>query len=164
MNRTGMAALLACALTQSPLRAAPPRPLAKQTAKPAAPAKPAELPCDSDPLKTGIAAYEDLDYPRCVELLQKALSESLTRAEKIAAYKTLGFCHASLDKPDAARFDFENLLRLDENFELYRRVSPRIRAPVEEAKAAIATGQTIQGAGRDAPYPLPTLTPEILPA
>src|SRR4051812_44777806 len=114
----------------------------------AAPAAPAVEPgqrVDSDAIKQALAAYEELDYAKCVDQLQKALGETLTRDEKIVTYRTLAFCHVGLDKPDAAKFDFEHLLRIDEAYELDRRISPRIRAPFEEAKAAIATGESVEG-------------------
>jgi hypothetical protein len=138
---------------------------------PATPAPPAEAApvepgqrVDSDMIKQAVAAYEELDYGKCVELLQKALSESLTRDEKIVTYRTLAFCHVGLDKPDAAKFDFEHLLRIDEAYELDRRISPRIRAPFEEAKAAIATGESIEGVASEVEFKTPTLKPTLSPA
>src|SRR5262249_1093502 len=114
-------------------------------APPPAPALEPGQKVDSDAIKQGLAAYEELDYAKCVDLLQKALAETLTRDEKIITYRTLAFCHVGLDKPDAAKFDFEHLLHIDESYELDRRISPRIRAPFEEAKAAIATGESVEG-------------------
>src|SRR5437762_11826123 len=108
-------------------------------------AAPAMAGIDSDLVKQGIAAYNDLEYPRAVELLQKALQETLTRDEKMVTFQTLAFAHVALDKAEAAVMDFENLLRLDSTFELDRTISPRVRAVFEEAKARVATGQGIDG-------------------
>jgi hypothetical protein len=126
------------------------------------PAARAEI--ESDLVKQGIAAYNDLEYPRAVELLQKGLQETLTREEKAVTYQTLAFAHVALDKTEAAIVDFANLLHLDGSFELDRTISPRVRAVFEEAKARVATGQ-----GGEAPSPevaraLPTLSPQLSPA
>jgi tetratricopeptide (TPR) repeat protein len=126
-------------------------------------ARPAHATVDSDLVKQGVAAYNDLEYARAVELLQKALQETLTREEKLVTFQTLGFAHVALDKPDAAVRDFENLLRIDGSFELNRTISPRVRAVFETAKARVATGHGSDGAGAAASS-LPTLTPEVTPA
>src|SRR5260370_4927777 len=88
---------------------------------------------ESELVKQGIAAYNDLEYPHAIELLQKALQETLTREEKLITYQTLAFAHVALDKTEAAIFDLENVLHLDESFELDRTISPRVRAVVDEA-------------------------------
>ena len=75
----------------------------------------------------------------------------------------MAFCHVGLDKPDAAKFDFEHLLRIDESAELDRRISPRIRAPFEEAKAAIATGESVEGQASEVEFKTPTVTPTMSP-
>jgi hypothetical protein len=136
-------------------------------AAPAAPAPAAAVEpgqrVDSEAIKAALAAYDDLDYARCVSELQKALGESLTRDEKVVTYRTLAFCHVGLDKPDAAKFDFENLLRIDESYELDRRISPRIRAPFEEAKAAIATGESVEGQANEIQFKTPSVNAEVAP-
>jgi hypothetical protein len=103
---------------------------------------------ESELVKAGVAAYEDLEYAKAVQLLQDALKESLTREEKIVTYKTLAFSHVALDEPAAAQHDFENLLHTDESFELDRRISPRIRAAFDQAKTAIASGKSKAPAAR----------------
>jgi hypothetical protein len=161
MSRVSRATLLLCLICGATALAAPPRSPAKPV--PPHPANDEES-FFADPLKEGLTAYDELDYPRCVSKLRAALAESLTRAEKISVYKTLGFCHAALDQPKDAKLDFMNVLRLDESFELDRRVSPRIRAPFEEAKAAIATGQDAAIAAPPEPaYPVPSVLPELSP-
>jgi hypothetical protein len=119
---------------------------------------------DSENIKQALASYEELDYNKCVEFLQMALKESLTRDEKIVTFRTLAFCHVGLDKPDAAKFDFEHLLRIDEAYELDRRISPRIRAPFEEAKAAIATGESVEGQASEVTFKTPVVTPAVTPS
>ena len=118
---------------------------------------------DSDAIRQALAAYDDLDYQKCVDFLQKALSETLTRDEKQVTYRTLAFCHVGLDKPDAAKFDFENLLRIDPAYELDRRISPRIRAPFEEAKAATATGESVEGQAGEVQFKTPTVDTMVQP-
>ncbi|MDB4971595.1 MAG: Tetratricopeptide repeat protein [Myxococcales bacterium] len=122
---------------------------------------PARAAVDSDLVKQGIAAYNDLEYLRATELLQKALQETLTREEKLVTFQTLAFAHVALDKPQAAVIDFENLLRIDGRFELDRTISPRVRAVFEDAKARVATGHGIDG-GTD--RSLPPVTPEVTPS
>lgn len=117
---------------------------------------------ESELVKQGIAAYNDSEYPRAVELLQKALQETLTREEKLVTYQTLAFAHVALDKTEAAIIDFENLLRLDEKFELDRTISPRVRAVFEESKARVATGQGVEGPSSDVPRAA-ALSPRLSP-
>jgi hypothetical protein len=114
---------------------------------------------ESPEVLAGIAAYNDLDYERAVELLQKAVRQTLTREEKIAAYKTLAFCHVAMNKKTLAIADFETVLRIDDSFELDRTRSPRERAAFEQAKARFATGQ---GESREA-RSLTALRPEVAP-
>jgi hypothetical protein len=126
----------------------------------AAAARAAPEAIDSETVRQGLAAYDDLDFARAVERLETALSrEALTRAEKSAALRTLGFAHVALDDAQAARRDFERLLALDPQATLDRTISPRIRKVFEEARARVATGQA-KGAGSA----LPELAPEIAPA
>jgi hypothetical protein len=108
-------------------------------------AAPARAAVESELIKSGVQAYEDLEYPKAIDLLTRALHETLTREEKIVTYRTLGFAHAALNQMDAARVDFENLLRVSPSLELDRTVAPRVRAVFEKAKAAVATGHTTMG-------------------
>jgi hypothetical protein len=148
-------------LLTAPFQPAPSSP-APGAAAPAPAVEPGQR-VDSDVIKQALAAYDDLDYAKCVDLLQKALGETLTRDEKVVTYRTLAFCHVGLDKPDAAKFDFEHLLRIDESYELDRRISPRIRAPFEEAKAAIATGESVEGQAGEVEFKTPAVTPTMVP-
>ncbi len=115
---------------------------------------------ESDLVKQGIAAYNELEYARAVELLDKALQETLTRDEKLVTFQTLAFAHVALGRRDAAVADFEKLLRIDGSFELDRTISPRVRAVLEEARGRVAT----QGAGAAGDgHALPTIAPEVTP-
>ncbi len=114
---------------------------------------------DSPLVVEGLGAYEALDFPRAVDLLERALAETLTRDETIATFRTLALCHVALDRFEDARRDFERLLRVDPTFALDRTVSPRVRAALDEARAA-----NLQ---REAALPrassVPTLAPELEP-
>ena len=116
--------------------AAPPRPVGTPSAGRSS--APLEAEIESEFVKSGLRAYEDLEYKRCTEQLERALAESLTRAEKVVTHRTLGFCHVAQEQGAAARADFEALLRIDPSAELDRTISPRVRDVFNEAKAAIA--------------------------
>jgi hypothetical protein len=125
------------------------------------PAARARAEIESELIKQGIAAYNDLEYARAVALLRKGLEETLTREEKLATYQTLAFAHVALHQTGAAMVDFENLLQIDAAFELDRTISPRVRAVFEEAKARVATGRGLEGASLG--HGLPTLSPQLSP-
>jgi hypothetical protein len=109
-------------------------------------------------VKGGLAAYGDLDYPRAVQLLEQARTESLTREEKVLTYRTLGMAYVALDNVAEAKKQFKHLLRIDPSSTLDRAVAPKVRAVFEEAKAEAATsGGALQAA-------LPTVTPRLDPA
>jgi tetratricopeptide (TPR) repeat protein len=125
----------------------------------AAPAAHAAI--ESELVRQGIAAYNDLEYPRAIDLLHKALQETLTRDEKIVTFQTLAFAHVALGKHDDAVKDFESLLRIDGRFELDRTISPRVRSVFEEARGRVAT----QGPAADAGgHELAALHPMVTPA
>jgi tetratricopeptide (TPR) repeat protein len=124
--------------------------------------RPARAAIESDLVKQGIAAYNDLEYARAVDLLKKALQETLTRDEKVVTFQTLAFAHVALGKNDDAVGDFENLLRIDGSFELDRTISPRVRAVFEEARGRVATsGGSSSGSGEALPELHPTVTPPL---
>jgi tetratricopeptide (TPR) repeat protein len=115
---------------------------------------------ESPEVLAGIAAYNALEYDKAIDHLHRAVKESLTREEKMAAYRTLGFCHVALGKQELAIDDFETVLRMDDSFELDRTRSPRERAAFEEAKARVATGQAKI---REGSLQLAALKPEVAP-
>jgi hypothetical protein len=90
-------------------------------------------------VKEGLAAYAELDYARAVALLERASGESLTREEKIVAYRTMGMAQVALDHSDLAKGYFQHLLRLDPSATLDRSVAPKVRAVFEQAKSEAAT-------------------------
>jgi len=122
--------------------------------------RPARAAVESELIRAGVAAYDDLEYPKAIDLLQRALRETLTRDERILTYKTLGFAHAALGQMEAARIDFENLLRVNPSMELDRMVAPRVRAVFEKAKAAVATGHVSTGEGS---FKIPEVVPSVSP-
>jgi hypothetical protein len=109
---------------------------------------PAYASIESELVQKGIAAYDDLDYQKSIDLLTKALNETLTREEKLATYKTLAFAHVAVDKPASAQADFESLLRVDPTFQLDRTISPRVRSVFDAAQAKVATGGLTTGDSR----------------
>jgi hypothetical protein len=115
---------------------------------------------ESETVTQGVAAFGQADFEHCVELLQKALGESLTREEKIVSFRTLGFCHSALGHDPEAQDAFVQLLRVDEKAELDKSVAPKVRALFEQARAAYATGKVEVA---EAPV-LPSLHPDIAKA
>ena len=122
--------------------------------------RPAHAEVESELVRQGVAAYDNLEFDRAVGTLNRALGESLTRDEKIVTFRTLAFAYAALGRPDDARASFARLLRLDGNAELDRTVAPHVRALFEEARAQVSTGhaEPVGGAA------VPTLLPEVSPA
>jgi hypothetical protein len=116
-------------------------------------AAPALASVESELVKQGVQAYDDLDHPRAVELLERALQETLTREELVVTYRTLAFCHDALGQPDRAQRDFERLLLVDRRFELDRTSSPRVRAVFQKAREAVATGKAAPNLDRAAALP-----------
>jgi hypothetical protein len=112
---------------------------------------------DSPLVKSGLAAYADLDYARAAQLLEQARTESLTREEKLVTYRTLGMAYAAMGKIDEAKKDFKRLLRIDPSSSLDRSVAPKVRAIFEEAKSEAATS------GGALKTTLPTVTPTLEP-
>lgn len=117
---------------------------------------------DSDSVKAGVAAYEELDYEGAVAALENALTESLTREEQIVAHRTLAFAYVALDKTEEARAAFVKLLRLDSSLVLDHTVAPRVRALFEEARTAYATGQSPEPERASLPLVNATVHPTTL--
>ena len=113
---------------------------------------------ESDLVRQGMAAYEELDYQKSVDLLDRARAETLTREEKVATWKTLAFAHAALDQTAEAREAFEQLLTVDKTFELDRTISPRVRTIFDQARESWQARQprTDANAGRPAVLKLDT--------
>jgi hypothetical protein len=118
----------------------------------------AQAEVESALVQQGLAAYDELDFARAVQLLEQARGESLTREEKIITYRTLGMARVALGKTDEARADFAHLLRIDPSYDFDRTVAPKVRAVFEEAKAQVASsGRTLTPAQS-------TLVPSLAPA
>ncbi len=94
---------------------------------------------DSELLRQALDAFEEVDYVRSVQLLDKAHEEgTLTKAEKIILHRTLALAHIALGETEQARRDFESLLRVDPDFDLDRTFSPKVRTAFDEARASLA--------------------------
>lgn len=93
---------------------------------------------ESEPLKAGLTAFEDLDYPKALEQFRLALRESLTKRERVVLFRAQALIHSALDDSLAAIADFERVLRINPLFELDRNTSPKVRRAFFEAKANLA--------------------------
>jgi hypothetical protein len=124
------------------------------------PARGATTAVESELVQQGVAAYNDLEYARAIQLLHQALQETLTYQEKRLTFMTLAFSHFALGQSNETVDAFENLLRVDETFELDRTIAPGARALFEKARARVATGKGGAAAMGPAIPPLyPTVTP-----
>jgi hypothetical protein len=114
----------------------------------------------SDRVRDGLAAYRRAEYARAVQLFDDAArTESLTREEKVAAYRAAGSARVALDRLVEARRDFERLLTIDPTVELDPRISPRVRAVFEETRARMA----LRGRAAPVEHRLPELAPSVEP-
>jgi hypothetical protein len=86
---------------------------------------------------TGIKAYDDLDYPRAVRLLTRALGEPLSDEERVAVYQRLAYCHIAFEDEQATRADFQQLLKIDPRFKLDAGASPRMRALFDDVRSVM---------------------------
>ena len=94
---------------------------------------------DSEQLRLALDAFEDVDYVRSVELLEKMREEgTLTKTERVILYRTLALAHIALGETEQARRDFENLLRADPDYDLDRTFSPKVRSTFDVARASLA--------------------------
>jgi tetratricopeptide (TPR) repeat protein len=125
-----------------------------------APAHAATPAVESELVQQGVAAYNDLEYAQAVKLLNQALQETLTLQEKRVTYMTLAFSYFALNQTGDTIAAFENLLRVDERFELDRTIAPGARALFEKARARVATGKA---PGASTGPTMPTLSPTVTP-
>lgn len=94
---------------------------------------------ENEEVRQGLEAFDDVDYIRCVEVLQRSLQLStLTTSEKVAAHRTLALAHVALGEPEQARRDFENLLRVEPEHDLDKSFAPNVRAMFDEARANLS--------------------------
>ena len=89
---------------------------------------------DSPLVRAGLAAYDALDFPRAVSLLESARKERLTVEELTVTLRTLGSARVALGDDAGALAAFGRLLEVAPSYTLDRTVSPRIRAVFEEAQ------------------------------
>jgi hypothetical protein len=117
---------------------------------------------DSGLVRAGVKACDGLEYQRAIDLLHRALRESLTIEEKQVTYRTLAFAEVALEQREQAIADFKALLEIDPDFVLDRTISPRVRDVFDAAKEAVA-----RKAKSGTPPPiqaLPELRPIVSPA
>lgn len=123
--RRVLAAILVVTLA-SPTFAAPP---AKKD-KPAA-TKP-ELPVD---VETAEQLYTKLDYDRANEIATGVLKQkNLSHEQVVRAYKVLAVTSAILDKEEAARDAFLQLLIIDPDYTVDTNLGPKVSTPFVEAR------------------------------
>ena len=123
---------------------------------------PAHAAVESELVRAGVTAYDDLEYAKATDLLSRALGETLTKEERIVTYRTRAFARVALDQPQQARGDFEMLLRTDPSFQLDRTISPRVRAVFESAQAAVSMGRASTPDENRLPLIKPVITPSQL--
>lgn len=97
---------------------------------------------EAAPLESCREAFDALLYrdaaQACAEALRGARAEDLP-----ALYRLLGLSLAAADDVDAARDAFASLLALDAAAQLPDTISPKLRAPFDEARG-LSAGQAIQ--------------------
>jgi hypothetical protein len=76
----------------------------------------------------------EFDYQGVLAECTLAVSEDLSVAEKIDAYKLLGFANTALGKPRPGREWFMRLLAIDPEFSLGAEISPRFRKNFDKAR------------------------------
>src|SRR5262249_46568091 len=95
---------LACIIRRSPVAVA----LATFLALGPSPARGATTAVESELVQQGVAAYNDLEYARAIQLFHQALQETLTYQEKRLTYMTLAFSHFALGQSSETIDAFEN--------------------------------------------------------
>ena len=119
-------------------------------------------PARADPiLDEGKRLYEELEYKRAVEMLERALTHDLNREQRIEALKYLGLCQATLHQHAPAAATFKKLLEIEpdlgearaglrsayaKRFEAKKGGSKFLRAL--EGAAPLAMAKTLRKAGK----------------
>ena len=89
----------------------------------------------SSTLDQAALAYAELDYARVLPLVERALGESLSPAETIRAYELRAFVHTIEGRELEARDAYLAILERNPSYELAPSVSPKLRGPLELARA-----------------------------
>jgi Tfp pilus assembly protein PilF len=69
-------------------------------------------------LAAGLRQYEDGNYAEAAKLLQSALGQGLSSAERVRAHKHLAFIHCVSGRTAACREEFRKALSIDPQMEL----------------------------------------------
>lgn len=79
--------------------------------------------------------YAKLDYDRANDVAARVVKErNLTHDQLVRAYRVLAVTHAILDKEEAAREAFLQLLVLDPEYAVDQNLGPKVSAPFVEAR------------------------------
>lgn len=96
-------------------------------------------------LRQAQTAYNDLDYSGAIATAHRALSEPLSREDRVAAYELLGFAYGSLDSTRQAVDAFRRLIFLAPDREPdVERVSPRITSLYASALGQVLVVRRLQ--------------------
>jgi len=82
-------------------------------------------------------AYVDVDYARCREKAQAALTQPGQRDDRVQTYRLLGLCSAAHGDVDDAREAFRLMLVIDRDAKLPDGLSPRFTSSFREAKGSL---------------------------
>lgn len=88
-------------------------------------------------------AYADVDYQKCREEAQRALTGPGDKAARVDAWRYLGLCSAALGDTEAAREAFKHMLAIDRDARLPDGLSPRFTSSYREAKGSFVTGSPL---------------------
>jgi hypothetical protein len=97
-------------------------------------------------LAAGVVAYDDLDYPNAIALLEQALAKGLSKEAQLKAYDYIAFSSVGEGQEAAAEEAFRKVLAIDASHKLAESVSPRIQAVFDRAKTAAAPAPPVPSA------------------
>ena len=86
-------------------------------------------------LQKGIDDYNDLEFERAIQLLERALNLGLPDKSKVDAYKYLGFVYIVDEQVPKAKEMFRKLLEIDPNHQLSPHASPKLTQVFNEVKS-----------------------------
>jgi tetratricopeptide (TPR) repeat protein len=96
-------------------------------------------------IDAAIAQYDDLEYQKAADALEKALVKpNLTKQELVEGYRVLGLSYVALGKDEPARTAFKKLLAADPTFQLARTENPHALDLFDEVKAQLPVAPALQ--------------------